>query len=67
MQTNRRPRRVICGDVPLLGQPEDALFEDELGVAGAHVDSGYDMDIMWVGRMTEVVLVLVGGEDGDGK
>jgi hypothetical protein len=53
--------------VPLLGQPEDALFEDELGVAGAHVDSGYDMDIMWVGRMTEVVLVLVGGEDGDGK
>ena len=34
--TNRGPVAVVSGDVSLLGQPKDALFEDELGVTGTH-------------------------------
>lgn len=34
--TYRGPVAVVSGDVSLLGQPKDALFEDELGVAGTH-------------------------------
>lgn len=38
--TDRGPVGVVGGYATLLGQPEYALLEDNLGVAGAHVCSG---------------------------